>query len=60
MGQVERSDIEIVQMRCFLLNYALKNSWQDLIFTMICMIPMVNLGVWKMGFMFCDLYVSLK
>ena len=27
---------------------------------MICMIPLVNLGVGEMGFMFCDLYVSLK
>ena len=27
---------------------------------MICMIPKVNLGVGEMGFMFCDLYVSLK
>ena len=27
---------------------------------MICMIPKVNLGVGEMGFMFCDLYFSIK
>ena len=27
---------------------------------MICMIPKVNLGVGEIGFMYCDLYVSLK
>ena len=27
---------------------------------MICMIPQLNIGVGKMGFMFCDLHISLN
>ena len=27
---------------------------------MICMMSIVNLGVGEMGFLFCDLYVSLN
>ena len=52
------SAIEIVQISCIFLTKHLKIV--DRILTMICMIPKVNLGVGEMGFMFCDLYVSLK
>ena len=62
MDHVARSNIEIVQISIFyfieLSMLALKNSCQD--FVMLLMIPKVNLEVGEMGFIFCELHISLK
>ena len=53
------SDIDIVQISLFFIELSIEKI-VNMLLTMICMIPKVNLEVGEMGFMFCDLYVSLK
>ena len=58
LGQVERSNIESVQISIFFVE--LSSKIVDRLLIMICMIPKLNLGVGEMRFMFWDLHVSLK
>ena len=47
--------VEIVQVSLFQLNNSLKTTLVDMLFTLICIILKVNLGVGEVCFTFCDL-----